>query len=178
MNLCMYLTTETIQDPYYAEDCPLVFKDPKKSLKMIPINNDILLENRPLFTTDEINQDKSILKEAKNNTSMNRVRKFDDHDFISIRSADTDIPIGASFMLNIKEKLFQKLKLEPTEYFIIFITPDEILLADKTKYNKTNIKKNISAIQNKLKSKYGAESPILLTEVFYYDKDSKTYIEV
>ena len=80
-------------------------------------------------------------------------------------------------MLNSKHKLFAALNIDIDDYYIIFITPDEVLFADKSKFKPTQIKKVTTNIKNKMTA-ICSDSPILAAEVFIYDKDEDKYVEV
>ena len=58
----------------------------------------------------------------------------------------------------------------------MFITPDEILLADKSEYPLTTLKKTVRSIRNQLESK--KPGVLLSMEVLEYDAETDTYREV
>ena len=175
----LYIINGTPDKPIYSETAPVQFKNPTKSLSLIPMTSRIMSMDRGFFTIDEINNDKSILKTAYENTAKNKIRKNTDNDFISVRSSKTEVPCAAAFMLRGKDKLFKALEINISEYYIIFITPDEVLFAEKQKFKPTQIKKITANIKNKLKSLFtGDNDPVLAVEVFVYDETQNEYIEV
>lgn len=174
----MYIFEGELEAPEYSEPAPVEFKNPTRMLSLIPITSRILSLDRTPYTIEELEADKSILKSAYENTSKNKIRKNTDNDFISVRSAKTDVPCVAAFMLKSREKLFAVLDITIDDYYIIFITPDEVLFAEKAKFKPTQIKKVTSNIKNKMNSLFPDGSPILSTEVFVYDQENEKYIEV
>ena len=173
----MYIFNGELEKPIYSNPAPVEFKNPMKILSLMPITSRILSLDRQPFTTEEIENDPDILKMAYDNTSKNKIRKNTDNDFISVRSSKTDVPCTAAFMLNSKHKLFAALNIDIDDYYIIFITPDEVLFADKSKFKPTQIKKVTTNIKNKMTA-ICSDSPILAAEVFIYDKDEDKYVEV
>lgn len=162
----------------YFEHAPVEFKNPTKGLYLIPMTSRILALDRGLYTVEEVNENKAWLQTAMTNTIKNALRKNTDSDFISIRSNKSSMPCAAIFMINNPEKIFNSLSLNIDDYYVIFITSDEVMFAEKSKYKPTQIKKIIMSIKNKMNSLCPDASPILATEIFEYDKEVNRYVEV
>lgn len=173
----MYIFEGELEKPEYSEPAPIEFKNPMRMLSLMPITSRILSLDRTPYTIDELKDNPDILKMAYENTSKNKIRKNTDNDFISVRSSKTEVPCTAAFMLNSKHKLFSALNIDIDDYYIIFISPDEVLFADKTKFKPTQIKKVTINIKNKMTTICN-DSPVLATEVFVYDKDNDKYVEI
>jgi len=174
-----FLTSIPIPEPYYSEIAPVEFKQPDKKLYMVPLTEAIKTSVRDFFTRDELAEDKTILKMTANNTMKNHLRINTDNDFISIRSAKTQIPCAVSFMMPNKKAVFKVLNIDNIlDYYIIFITSDEIMLAEKDKFKPTQIKKTITNIKNKMATLCPTDTPILATEIFVYDAEADRYVEI
>lgn len=174
----LYTISGELEDPAYCEPTPVEFKNPNRVLTLVPVTSRILTLDRDFYSKEEIKADKMILKAARENTMKSQIRKNTDNDFISIRSNKTEIPCVAAFMLQNREKLFKALNIEIDDYYVVFITPDEILFAEKAKYKPTQIRKVTANIRNKLNSLCQDNTPILATEVFEYDKEQSKYVEI
>lgn len=174
----LYVFDGMLDKPLYSELAPVEFKNPQKMLSLMPMTSRILTLGREPFTVDEIEKDSSILKQSYENTTKNKLRKNTDNDFISIRSNETEIPCAAGFLIPSRQKLFTALNIDINDYYIVFITPDEVLLADKQKFKPTQIRKVTANIKNKMNSLFTADSPILCTEVFIYDSEADKYVEI
>lgn len=174
----LYTINRELEDPAYCEPAPVEFKNPNHVLTLVPVTSRILTLDRDFYSKEEIKADKMILKAARENTMKSQIRKNTDNDFISIRSNKTEIPCVAAFMLQNREKLFKALNIEIDDYYVVFITPDEILFAEKAKYKPTQIRKVTANIRNKLNSLCQDNTPILATEVFEYDKEQSKYVEI
>lgn len=164
--------------PAYYQPAPLAFKDPHKIMSLIPVDESVLSGERDFYTVDEMKANETLLKSAYDNTARNMLRKFTDEEFLSVRSAKTGIPCAAAFMLSTKNMLFQALSLDISQYYIIFITYDEVMLAEKEKFKPAAIRKTVTNIRNKMSSVFKDASPVLCTEVFVYDKENDRYEEV
>jgi len=174
----LYVFDGMLDKPLYSELAPVEFKNPNRMLSLIPMTNRILTLNREPFTVDEIEANRTILQQAYENTTKNKLRKNTDNDFISIRSNETEVPCAAGFLIPTKSKLFTALNIDINNYYIIFITPDEVLLANKEKFKPTQIRKVTANIKNKMNSLFTADSPILCTEVFTYVAEEDKYVEI
>lgn len=165
-------------DGAWYERAPVEFRDPVKSICLIPMTSRVMASDRGLFTDAEIAEDPQLLKAARSNTMKNNIRKNDaDNDYVSVRSNRTGMPCAAMFFMPNREKLFEALKCQPDRYYFIFITQDEVLLASREEFQLSNIKRTTRNIRNKLMSLYPEGCPVLATEVFAYDRDARKYIE-
>lgn len=166
-------------DGAWSMRAPVDFRDPTKCIALVPMTSRIMGSDRGLFTEEEIKADPQVLKSAKANTSRNPIRVGDaDTDYVSIRSNKTGVPCAAMFFLEGREKLFKAVQAEDIEnYYIIFITQDEVLLARKSDFPVSNIKRTVKNIRNKMQSLYPEGCPVLATEVFTYDKSIRRYVE-
>lgn len=167
----LYLINRRLEDGIYSEKAPADFKDPDQGLYMIPMTSRVLAGDRGFYTEAEIAADKAIMDAARANTRKNQIRKNVDNDFISIRSSQTGMPCAVIFMLKSREKTFEKIGIDPEKYYMMFITADEALFAEKAKYKPTQIRKILSNIKNKMNSTYPDASPVLSTAIFEYIKD-------
>lgn len=174
----LYVMNGTLEEPAYYEIAPVEFKNPMNSLTLVPITSRILSMDREFYTTDEIKADPNIMRMANENMIKNQIRKNTDNDFISIRSNKTDVPCAAVFLLPNREKMFKALGIDINDYYVIFITSDEVLFAEKAKFKPTQIRKLTANMKNKMTSLCPNGSPILCTEVFQYDQETSKYIEV
>ena len=172
----------------YFINTHIEFKTANRSIVLIPMNISIISGDRACYTVQECEADTSIWKSAVENTANIDVTVNTDGDFVSIRSARSeDTPCGALLLLPgknrrtrllrmISEKLRQKKMPDAQDHYFIFITPDEILLADKSKFKLTVVRKTIKNIRNRLTS---TDPGLLLsTEVLEYDADEDVYKEV
>ena len=162
----------------YFDKAPVDFKNPVETISLIPMTSRILAGDRPLYTADEVKNDSNILKYAYENTQKNQLRKNTDNDFISVRSNKTNIPCTALFMSKNREKTFVALGIDIKDYYIIFITMDEIMFAEKKNYKPSQIKKIITNIKNKMNSLCPDANPVLSTKIFEYDCEVNRYIEI
>ena len=174
----LYLIAQPLEPPYYCEKAPVEFRNPVMGLYVIPMTSRILSGDRDFFTEGEIRADKSILKAAGSNTAKSSIRKNVDNEFMSIRSNRSGIPCTAVFMLSNREKTFELLNIDPDEYYMMPITPDEMMFAEKSKYKPAQIKKTLANIKNKMSSLFPDGSPVLTVSVFEYDKERHAYVEV
>lgn len=158
---------------------PADFRDPTKCISLVPMTSRIMGADRELYTEAEIKSDPQFLRSAKSNTARNAIRVGDgDADWVSVRSNRTGVPCAAMFFLDGREKLFGAIHAENIEdYYIIFITQDEVLLARKADFPLSNIKRTVKNIRNKMQSLYPEGCPVLATEVFVYDKSARRYEE-
>ena len=164
----------------YYEKTPTEFKNPRISMSLIPMNSRIIAGDRQFFTKDEIEADPILLRSAYENTIKNKLRISDKDKFISVRAAknnDKEIPCAACFMITtVNEKLFKTLNIDIDDFYIIFITPDEVLFAPQ-KLKITEVRKEIQNIKNKMSSIFNDDAPILTTRIFIYDKERMMYFE-
>lgn len=174
----LFLMNGELEKPAYCEIAPVEFKNPNRVLSLVPVTSRILTLDRDFYTEEEIEADKTIWKSAYENTLKNQIRKNTDNDFISVRSNKTDVPCAAAFMLKGREKMFKALDINIENYYIIFITPDEVLFAEKAKYKPTQIRKVTANIKNKLNSLCPQNPPTLAVEVFEYDEENSKYVEI
>ena len=162
----------------YFDTAPIDFKNPVETISLIPMTSRILTGDRAFYTKDEIENNKNILKEAYDNTNKNPLRRNTDNDFISVRSNKTGVPCTALFMSKNRERTFKALDININDFYIIFITMDEVMFAEKANYKPTQIKKIITNIKNKMSSLCPDGNPILSTKIFEYDAEVCRYIEV
>lgn len=174
----LYTLNNIPDDSAYYEIAPVQFKNPNKSLYLIPLTSKILASTRGFYTKEEIDENKSIIKSAYDNTAKNQLRKNTDNDFISIRSNKTDIPCAATFMTPNRHRLFKAIEIDITDYYIIFITADEVLLAEKATIKPTQIRKVLNNIKNKMTSLFPQASPVLTTTIFVYNMEDDCYVEI
>lgn len=172
----------------YTCRTPIKFKDPNRAISLIPVSSEILSGDRPFYTVEQAKADDTIWKSAIDNTAQIGLRASTENDLISIRStADAKTPGAAVLLLpgkNRRIRLFQALaenlrskgKPAPQDCWFVFITPDEILLADKSEYPLTTLKKTVRSIRNQLESK--KPGVLLSMEVLEYDAETDTYREV
>ena len=161
----------------WHETAPVEFRDPAKSICLVPMTSRISAADRGLMTDEEIRADPAFLKSARANTSRNAVRRGTEGEYLSVRSNKTGMPATAMFFMAGREKLFDALGIDPGEHYFIFITQDETLLARKSDLHLSNIRRTTRNIKNKLASLYPEGCPVLATEVFVYDKDARKYKE-
>lgn len=173
----MYLIDGALEEPLYCEPAPVDFKNPLNRMSLVPMTSRIMSMDRGFYTSEEVRADGGILKSAYRNTLSNRVSRNTDNDFVSIRSDKTEMPCAAAFMLSSREKLFDALGIAVDDYYVIFITSDEVMFAKKSDFKPTQIRKVTANIRNKLNSLFPDNSPVLRTEVFVYDRDERRYKE-
>ncbi len=165
------------EDGAWFERAPVEFRDPTRSICLVPMTTRIMASDRALYSEDEVRADPQFLKSARSNTAKNAIRRSDDGDYVSVRSSRTGMPCAAMFFLQGREKLFDAVKIDPDRYYIVFITQDEVLFADRADFQLSNIRRTTKNISNKLRSLYPDGCPILATEVFCYDKAQRKYVE-
>lgn len=177
-----------LDERIYSHKTPIRFKDPTRAINLIPVDSGILSGDKPLYTRSQVSADEAIWKSAVDNTARIGLRASVENDLISIRSAQSARTPGAAALLlpgrNRRNKIFQtlsenlKAKGKPNvqDCLFVFITPDEILLADKSEFPLTTLKKTIRSIKNQLSSR-NAES-LLSAEVLEYDPTDDIYREV
>ncbi len=169
--------------PIHSEKAPVEFKNPRRELSMIVMTDEIIRGYRSFYLEDEIKKNPSIWQNACSMSIRNKLKATEIEDYISIRSNGTQIPCAASFMMPKREKIFNAIqpaggtKVDITDYYIIFVTHDEILIADKSKKKPSDIKKDVIDIRNKASYMYKEASPFLCAEVFTYDREKQLYIE-
>lgn len=174
----LYLISGEPEAPAYAEKAPVDFKDAAAGLWLIPMTSRILSGDRPLYSAEEIEKDPGIMRAASANTVKNQIRKNTDNDFVSIRSNRTEMPCAALFVSKGRDKAFKAAGIDPSAYYAIFITADEIMFADKSKYKPAQIRKVIASIRNKMASLFPNASPVLSAAIFEYDGGSGRYVEL
>ena len=174
----LYLISRELDPPFYCERAPVDTRDPSQGLWLVPMTSRILSNDRGFYTDDELETDKLILKSANANTLKNRICKSTDNEFLSVRSNKGEVPCAAMFMLKGRSKIFEAIKIDPKDYYIIFITADEVMFAEKSKYKPTQIKKVLASIKNKMNSLFPDASPVLSTAIFEYNPEVSRYIEV
>lgn len=163
----------------WREEAPIDFKDMTRKIFLVPMSSRIQAGDRGMYTVAEVEEDPSVIKSARNNTLRNRLRKNTDNDFISIRSNGTDTPCAAAFLCNGRMNAFESLKIgRIQDYYVIFMTPDEVLFADKEKLRPANIRRILTSIRNRVMSMYRTDAPILSMEVLEYDTGTNRYEEV
>lgn len=178
-----------IPDPgTYSCRTPIKFKDPSRAVSLVPVNSAILSGDRPFYTVAQAKADDTIWKSAIDNTAQIGLRASTDNDLVSIRSSrDAGTPGAAVLLLPgrvrrarlmqaLSDSLRAKGKPAAQDCWFVFITPDEILLADKSEYPLTTLKKTIRSIRNQLESKN--PGVLLSAEVLEYDAENDTYREV
>lgn len=174
----LYLIPGEPEAPAYSEKAPVDFKDAAGGFWLIPMTSRILSGDRELYSVSEIESNPGIMKAASVNTMKNMIRKNTDNDFISIRSNRTNMPCAALFMLKGREKAWKAAGIDPSAYYIMFVTSDEVMFADKSKFKPAQIRKVMSNIRNKMTSLFPGASPMLSTSIFEYDGGSGRYIEI
>lgn len=163
----------------WREEAPVSFKDMTKKIYLVPMSSRIQAGDRGMYAVSEIEADPSIVKSARNNTLRNRLRKNTDNDFISIRSNGTETPCAAAFLCSGRMNAFESLKIgRIQDYYVVFMTPDEVLFADKEKLKPANIRRILSSIRNRVVSMYRDDAPILSMEVLEYDTGTDRYEEI
>lgn len=174
------MTLPEAPDPeIWREDAPIDFKDMTKKICLVPMASRIQAGDRGFYTVAEIEADPSIIKSARNNTLRNRLRKNTDNDFISIRSNGTETPCAAAFLCSGRMNAFESLKIgRIQDYYVVFMTPDEVLFADKEKLRPANIRRILTSIRNRVVSMYKGDAPILSMEVLEYDTGTDRYEEI
>lgn len=172
----------------YSHRTPIRFKDPARAISLIPIDSGILSGDKPLYTSAQVSADETIWKSAVDNTARISLRISVENDLVSIRSAQSARTPGAAALLlpgrNRRNKIFQtlsenlKAKGKPVvqDCLFVFITPDEILLADRSEFPLTTLKKTVRSVKNRLSNR-NAES-LLSAEVLEYDPTDDIYREV
>ncbi len=158
-------------DGIWHEKAPVDFKDPDRGIYLVPVTPRVLSQERAMYTEDEVKADPEFVKAAIVNTRKNRLRRNTDNDFISLRSDNTQIPCTSMFFMDNRETVFKALAVDPIDYFIVFITSDEVLMADRIKFRPSNIRRMVDSIVNRISSLYPDDTPILCKEVFEYGPD-------
>lgn len=170
---------ETPGPETWREEAPIDFKDMTKRIYLVPMSSRIQAGDREFYTVDEVKSDPSIVRSARNNTLRNKLRKNTDNDFVSIRSNGTETPCAAAFLCDGRTNAFDSLKIgRIQDYYAIFVSPDEVLFADKEKLRPANIRRILASIRNRVVSIYGDGAPILSMEVLEYDTGTDRYTEV
>lgn len=184
----MMPSSQTPTDGVYSVNTRIEFKDPARKIVLVPMDTQIMSGERQCYTTQECEANNAIWKSAIENTAQIEPIVNTDNDLVSIRSAKSSgTPCAALLLLpgkNRRARLLRvitdnlaKKKLPPAQdHYFIFITPDEILLADKAKFKPSVLRKTIRNIKNRLAS----TNPGLLlsTEVLEYDADEDVYREI
>lgn len=172
----------------YSCKAPIRFKDPARAVSLVPVNSAILCGDKPFYTEAQAKADDTIWKSAIDNTARIGLRASTENDLVSIRSSlDAGTPGSAVLLLPgrvrrtrlmqaLSESLKSKGKPAAQDCWFVFITPDEILLADKSEYPLTVLKKTIRSIRNQLDSKN--PGVLLSAEVLEYDAENDIYREV
>ena len=184
----MMPSVNTPPDGTYFVNTRVEFKDPAKKLILIPMDTRIMSGERTLYTKQECDADPSIWKTAIENTAQIGLRISPDNDLVSLRSVKkAGTPCAAVLLLPgknrrarlmalVSEKLKQEHMPPAQEHYFMFVTPDEILLADKSKLKPSVIRKAMRNIRNRLAS---TDPGLLLsTEVLEYDTDEDVYREI
>lgn len=170
---------ETPGPDIWREDAPIDFKDMTRKLYLVPMSSRIQAGDRGMYTIDEIKDDPSVIRSSRHNTLRNRLRKNTDNDFISIRSNGTDTPCAAAFLCDGRMNAFESLKIgRIQDYYVIFVSPDEVLFADREKLRPSNIRRILASIKNRVVSMYRDDAPILSMEVLEYDTGTDRYTEI
>lgn len=165
------------EDGIWRQPAPMEFRNPLSSVCLVIMTSRIIAGDRGMYTEAEIKADPQIVKSAADNTASNKLRMNTDNDFISIRSNKTRQPCAAAFLLPGRRRLFSNLRLDPSQYYFVFITQDEVLMAQKDKFKPSAIRKVTASMANKIRSLHPEGCPIVATEVFSYDPESDSYQE-
>lgn len=172
----------------YALQAPIRFKSPDRHVWLVPMDSQVISGDRPLYTKDDARADEAFWKNAVDNTSRLQMRMSVKNDMVSIRSAKSaDTPGTAALLLpgkNRRARVFKNLDAmtvpkglaRAQDCYFIFITPDEALLADKSKLPPTTLKRMLRSIRNQLEST--SPGMLLAAEVLEYDADEDLYREV
>ena len=161
----------------WHEKAPVDFKDPDRAVYLVPVTPRILSLERGMYTPEEVKADPELIKSAITNTRKNRLRRNVENDFVSLRSDNTQVPCVPMFLMDNRETVFKALAMDPMDYYIVFITPDEVLMADRNKFKPSIIRRMVDSINNRITSLYPNDTPILCKEVFEYGPDGR-YREV
>lgn len=162
----------------WREEAPIDFRDPLKKICLVPVTERIMAGGRGFYTEAEIEADPSIIASARRNIMQNKLRKNLDNDFVSVRSNRTDTPCAAVFMSKGRETAFEALRIgRMQDFYTVFVTPDEVLFADKSRLKPANIRRVMSSIKNRVSSIFPEDAPILSMEVLEYDPGTGRYTE-
>lgn len=159
-------------EAWYLE-APVDFKDPSKHITLIIASSRILSGDRPLYSKTEVKADPALADTALRNTHTNRLSRGKGNDFLSLRSNSTGIPAAAAFLTDGREKIFRAAGVDPYQYYFVFLTADEVLLTEKSGLKPSAIRRLVKNAENRLRSSYHDDAPILSTEVLEYGTDRR-----
>ena len=176
------------EESIWRYEAPVRFKNPDRAICLVPMDTPVMSGDRPMYTVPELESGSAVWKAAIDNTALVPLRMSTENDMVSIRSSKAAGTPCAAVLLLPGSKRRAKVMAPVDEYlkkngmpdiaghYFVFITQDEVLLADKAKIKPSILKKTIRSIKNQLES----QDPALLlsTEVLEYDKDEDEYREV
>lgn len=176
------------EESIWHYEAPVRFKNPERAICLVPMDTPVMSGDREMYTAVELEKNSAVWKTAIDNTATVPLRMSIENDMVSIRSSKSAGTPCAAVLLLPGSKRRAKLLAPVSEYlkkngmppiqghYFVFITQDEILLADKAKIKPSILKKTLRSIKNQLE----AMNPDLLlaTEVLEYDQDEDEYREV
>ncbi|MCM1296337.1 MAG: hypothetical protein NC311_12430 [Muribaculaceae bacterium] len=184
------LATSSLPDgDVWFHKANIEFHDPGRRICLLPMSTPVIACDRPFYTKDECEADNGRLwKAAVDNTANIPLRISVSDDLVSLRSAKSAgtpcagvllLPGGKriSRLMGSVDAILKNKKMPPAaDHYFVFITPDEILLADKAKLKASVLKKTVKNIRNRLAEEN--KSLLLATEVLEYDAEDNVYHEV
>lgn len=183
----MMASSATLDGRFWQVSAKLRFKDPDKRIILVPMTSEIMAGDRPMYTRAECEADDTIWKNAIDNTARIGLRISVENDLVSVRSSKSaDTPGTAALLLpgqkrrarilqSLTDSLHGKKLPGAAEHYFVFITPDEVLMADRSRFTPSVLRKMVRSIKNQLES--SNPGLLLSTEVMEYDPDKDVYRE-
>ena len=184
----MFATSAELPPGTYSYRAPVRFKDPEKAIRLILMDTPVMAGDREFYSADYVAENTDYAKAAIDNTAQIGFRLSRDRDVVSIRSSKASgIPCAAALLLQgpkrrarimaaITDMLKKNGMPDAGSHYFVFVTPDEILMADKSKLRPGVLRKTLRNIKNRLES--GDPGILLSTEVLEYDPAEDVFQEV
>ena len=184
----MFATSADLPEGTYSYAAPIRFRDPSKAIRLVPMDSQVMSGDRPFYTDEWVRSHQDFVKSAIDNTAQIGFRSSLEKDLVSIRSAKASgTPCSAALLLQGPKRrarlmgcltdILQKNGMpDAKSHYFVFITPDEILLADSGKIRPNVLRRMIKDVKNQLES--SDPGLLLSTEVLEYDQDEDVFREV
>lgn len=184
----MFATSADLPEGTYSYRAPIKFRDPARAVRLVPMDDQVMSGDRPFYTAGWVQQHQDFVKNAIDNTAQIGFRSNLEKDLVSIRSSKASgTPCAAALLLQgpkrrarlmgcLTEMLRKDGMPDARDHYFVFITPDEILMADREKMRPNVLRRVLKDIKNQLES---SDPGILLsTEVLEYDQDEDVFREI